>query len=295
MFPRQIQENLWILGNEYFHIYLLKGTSASALVETGISATADLLLEQMSSLGVCPDFIIVTHPHSDHVTGLHDLKIAFPAAKVIAGKGADLFLQHPKAESAVIREDTHMTESLASIFSLSNRRVITSVPSLSGCAVVNDGDEIDLGSLKIRFLEAKGHSPGNILVHIPEIKTLLVSDSLGNHYPEHGFFPTFFTGFSDYMNTIERLVSFEPAMLGLAHNGLFTDKKEIMEIFLKATDEAKGVRDHIFNDWREDEVIAGDLFRRYYHDELAIYSPENIMNCCHLLVRRIRECLPNKK
>jgi glyoxylase-like metal-dependent hydrolase (beta-lactamase superfamily II) len=35
----------------------------------------------------------------------------------------------------------------------------------------------------ISFLEAKGHSPGNILVHIPAVKAVLVSDSLGNRYP----------------------------------------------------------------------------------------------------------------
>lgn len=77
MFPIQVNDNLWVLGNDYFHICLIKGRNGSALVETGVSATADLLLEQLAMLGAKPDFLIVTHPHSDHRTDLAPLRGAF--------------------------------------------------------------------------------------------------------------------------------------------------------------------------------------------------------------------------
>jgi hypothetical protein len=67
MFPRQVAENLWILGNEYFRIYLIKGKCVCALVETGISTTGDIVL--------------------DH------LKNSFPQATVMAGEGADSFIR----------------------------------------------------------------------------------------------------------------------------------------------------------------------------------------------------------
>ena len=156
MFPCQVTDNLWILGNGYFHLYLIKGNDACALVETGISATADIVLEQLSSMGAEPDFLIVTHPHSDHVTGLDSLRQAFPRATVMAGKGAKSFLNHPKAAGIMIAEDRHMTESMASHGLLTHRPAITSSPSLAGCTVMNEGDELDLGGLAIRFLEATG-------------------------------------------------------------------------------------------------------------------------------------------
>lgn len=99
MFPRQVAENLWIFGNDYFHIYLVKGSNACALVEIGISSTADVLLEQLSYIGAKPDFLIVTHPHSDHITGLDYLRNSFPQATVVAGKGADSFITHPKSRN----------------------------------------------------------------------------------------------------------------------------------------------------------------------------------------------------
>lgn len=289
IFPSQVTDNLWILGNEYFHFYLIKGNDTCALVEIGISAMVDILLEHLSSIGAKPDFLIVTHPHSDHVTGLDSLKQAFPKAKVIAGKGAESFLNHPKAMKSMMTEDRHMMESMISQGLFTCRPVITFPPSLSGCTIMNDGNEIDLGGLMITFLEAKGHSPGNILVHIPGLKTLLVSDSLGNRYPGQGFFPTFFTGYADYLATIDRLSALNPQILGLAHNGLFSRDEDIKAIFQKSREAANYVKKYIINDDRDDETIARNLFKLYYNDELTIYSPENILNCCRLLVRRIKE------
>jgi len=289
IFPRQVAENLWILGNNYFHFYLIKGNDACALVEIGVSATIDILLEQLSSLKLKPDFLIVTHPHSDHVTGLDFLKRSFPEAKVMAGEGAESFLNHPKAIKSTITEDHYMMKSIASHGLVTHRPTITSVPSLSGCMAMRDGDELDLGGLTIHLLDVKGHSPGNILIHIPVLKTVLASDSLGNHYPKQGFFPTFFTGYADYMATIDHLSALNPEILGLAHNGLFSKDEDIKDIFQKSRDAANYVKKYVINDCCDSETTAKNLFKFYYKDELTVYSPENILNCCRLLVRRVRE------
>lgn len=295
MYPCKINDNLWILGNDYFHIYLLKGTKACALIETGISATADILLDQISSLKVKPDFIIVTHPHSDHITGLDYLKTAFSQADVVIGKKAESFITHPKAAQSMIAEDIYMTQTMSSLGICNKQNVISNPPSLTGCKVAADGEELALGDITIRFLEAKGHSPGNILVQIPEINAALISDSLGNHYPGRGFFPTFFTGFNDYMATMDRLEKVDPDFLGLAHNGFFSSREDIKNIFQKARQCAGDVRDYIVETKKNDEEIAKDLFTFYYTDELAVYSPQNILNCCRLLVRRVRELNIHKK
>ena len=181
LYPRKIDDSLWILGNGYFHLYLLKGANQCALVETGISATADLVLSQLEALDVRPDYLVVTHPHSDHMTGLGHLRGAIPGAVVVAAAGAGSFVAHPKAAPAMIAEDKHMCRALAARGLLSKTHVIASPPSLSGCRIVVDGEAIDLGGLRLNFLSVKGHSPGNLLVWIAGTKTLLVSDSLGNH------------------------------------------------------------------------------------------------------------------
>ena len=289
MFPFKVHDSLWVLGNDYFHLYLVKGRKSSALIEMGISATIGTVLEQLSSLRENPDFLIITHPHSDHVTGLDYLKNSYPHATVIAGNGAESFLSHPKAAQSLMAEDVHMLEAMTSLGLCGSKTAIKAPPSISGCRVAQDEEELDLRDFKIRILEVKGHSPGNILVHIPALNILLVSDSLGNHYPARGFFPTFFTGYDDYIKTIDRLEKIDPDVLGLAHHGLISDRNEITKTFSVARRCANDARNYVIHDDRNDEDIAQDLFRFYYTGELAVYSPQNILNCCRLLVRRVRE------
>ncbi|MBP7231801.1 MAG: MBL fold metallo-hydrolase [Syntrophaceae bacterium] len=289
MYPRKITNNLWILGHDDFHIYLIQGNSACALVEAGISATSDLVLEQLALLKVKPDFFIVTHPHSDHVTGLGSLRKSFPDATILAGQGAEAFLHHPKSTEILLREDLFMAKAMAPRGLFSTKTWTADLPLLSGCKVVRTDDELALGGITCRFLEVKGHSPGQIVAYVPEIKALLVSDSLGNLYPGKGFFPTFFTGYSDYLATIDKLAGMDPMILGLGHHGLFCNHLDIENLFGLARQAALDVKNYVLNDNRDANAIAQDLFHFYYCDELAVYSKENIMNCCRLLVRRVRE------
>lgn len=48
-------------------------------------------------LKVTPNYLILSHPHSDHATGLPGLMDRFPNAEVLAGEGAREFVTHPKA------------------------------------------------------------------------------------------------------------------------------------------------------------------------------------------------------
>jgi glyoxylase-like metal-dependent hydrolase (beta-lactamase superfamily II) len=260
MYPQSVDKRLFILGHPYFHIYLIKGKNASALVEMGISATADTVIAQLSSLGVRPDYLIVTHPHSDHIAGLDALKQAFPHAVVIAGQGAAAFLDHPKTVESLILEDRHMSSFMLDRGLVSNRPAIRKAPSISGCTVIVGGDDLDLGEININFVDARGHSPGNILIHIPVSSAVLASDSLGCRLSGLGFFPIFFTGYADYMATIDTIESLKPEILGLAHNGIIQGP-DIKKTLQEAREATQGIMARILHDRRDDEAVVQDLLR----------------------------------
>jgi len=294
MYPQSLDKSLFILGHPYFHIYLIKGKNASALVETGISATADTVIGQLSSLGVRPDYLIVTHPHSDHIAGLDALKQAFPHAVVIAGQGAAAFLDHPKTVELLIQEDRHMSSFVLDRGLVSNRPAIRKAPSLSGCTVIVGGDDLDLGGAKIHFVDARGHSPGNILIHIPVLSAVLASDSLGYRLSGMGFFPIFFTGYAEYMATIDTIESLKPEIIGLAHNGIIQGP-DIKKALQEAREAAQGIMARILHDRRDDEAVVQDILREYHRDEFSLYSGENILGCCRLLVRRVRDIRDDRR
>lgn len=287
-FPEMLAEGLWVLGNYYFDLYLVKGNQSSALIEAGVSAVVDEVVRQLGALAVKPDYLVVTHPHSDHVTGLAGLKEAFPEARVVAAEGAAEFLGHPKAAPALVAEDRHMTEYLASKGLTPGRPPVKEPPNLEGCLIAADGDMIDLGGLTLRFLVVRGHAPGKIVVHIPEIRALMLSDSLGFRFPGRGVLPLPLTNYDEYMATLDRLQELDPVILGVAHQGPVTGH-EVGQAFEEARELAATLRGKILEDTRQLEQIAQDLFDRYYRDELLVYTPENILNCASLVVRRARE------
>jgi 2-aminobenzoylacetyl-CoA thioesterase len=288
-FPRPLADGFWILGNYYFNVYLVQGRQASALIETGVSGTVDEVIRQLEALRISPTFLVVTHPHADHVTGLDGLRERYGQALTIAGEGAAEFLSHPSSAEALITEDRHMSDFLAAQGLPPGRPSVAEPPLLMNSLVAGQGNQMDLGGLTLRFLSVPGHSPATLAVHIPEIRGLMTADSLGFRYPGRGVFPLFFTSYGDYVASLDLLQSQDPTILGPAHQGPVTGAEDVAHAFEEARSEAVRLRDMIRADTRDAEDIAADLLDRFYRDELTMYSRGNIMNCLGLIVKRARE------
>jgi 2-aminobenzoylacetyl-CoA thioesterase len=287
-FPRLLTDNLWAVGNYYFNLYVLRGEQASAIVEAGVSGVVDQVIGQLRELKIHPSFVVVTHPHADHVTGLSGLQGAFPDALVVTGEGATEFLAHPKTANLMAMEDLQMSKFLAAHGHTPGRAPVPEPPSLQNVLVAKNGDKMDLGGITMSFLSAEGHSPGTIVVHVPELSAVMLSDSLGFRFPGRGIMPLFFTSYAGYMETLDRLHNLDARIGGVAHQGPLIGQ-EVKDAFEEARSTAIKLRDEIVEDCREPEVLVKDLFERYYKDELTMYSPDNILTCMRLVVKRAKE------
>ena len=287
-FPMQLKDNIFILGNYFFNVFLIVGDKKTALFETGISAVTDTIISQIESIQSPPDYIIPAHPHSDHITGLPGLMEKYPNATIISAKGAKEFIEHPKAGLLLIKEDKYLHQSLSQWGLIPKRKPLEAVPNLKTSLIVEKKKSLDLGNITLNLIKVDGHSPGNLIAYIPELKIAFTSDSLGFHYPGRFFFPLFFTGLHEYLATINLIKSFNPLILCPAHQG-HIEGKTVKNALKETLDATYKIVDLIKQNKYSDNDLAEKLFNYCYVDEFTLYTESNIRNCVMLLIKRVKE------
>nr|WP_321403677.1 MBL fold metallo-hydrolase [uncultured Desulfobacter sp.] len=288
-FPIQVSPHVQVLGNYYFNLMLITGKEKSLLFEAGVSGMVDQVIRQLDDLEICPDMIVVSHPHADHVTGIPGLADRFKHARIIAAAGAKKFMSHPKALSALIAEDRFISRSLGEEGLTPKRPSLDMPPDLHRIEEIDCPARLDLGGgLFFDLLPAKGHSPAAVMgVAVPD-QVLCCADALGFHYPGRDFWPLCFTGAADYLDTIKQIRDLSPKIICPAHQGpIMTDQVS------SALDTAESRTVEIINMIKgtslKDKELVTHLFNISYKDEFRLYTKENATNCAGLLVKRARE------
>ncbi len=287
-FPVQIAPGVFMLGNYFFNIFLILGEKKSALFEVGISGVVDAVISQLQGLDIYPDFIIASHPHSDHITGLPGLMQQYPDARIIAAGGAPDFVAHPKAGPLLIKEDAYMSKSLGNFGISPGRPSLEKVPDLRPAELVNKALSLNLGGTTLELSRVDGHSPGNLIAKLADPKIVFSSDSLGFHFPGRGFLPLFFTGAASYVSVLQDIVEFSPAIICPAHQGTLKGVQATQGL-QKSLDTTLSLIKQIKASTRADNDLSQQLFGENYKDEFTLYTKENIKNCTALLVKRARQ------
>jgi hydroxyacylglutathione hydrolase len=115
------------------------------------------LTKKVSDEGAEIKYIILTHGHADHISGVNEHLDDFPNAKVVA---------HANEKSML--EDSKMNQSL----------MFGSPQVVKADILVNDGDELEVGNLKLKFLFTPGHTPGGMCIYIDTENVLFSGDTL---------------------------------------------------------------------------------------------------------------------
>lgn len=287
-FPMRVDERIHMLGNYFFNLFLVTGDKKSALFEVGITAIVDSVISQLEKLEIEPDYLISSHPHSDHITGLPGLVERYPNASVIAARGAAEFIEHPKAAPLLFKEDAFMAGRLADHRIIPGRPPLEKIPDLGNADLVDERRALDLGGIQLELLRVDGHSPANLIGLIPDKKILLCSDSIGFHFPGRGYQPLFFTDSEAYVNALKFIRDFHPEIICPAHQGPMKGKNARNGI-QEALETTLNIIETIRTSSLSDRALEDLLFRQSYKDEFTLYTESNIRNCSHLLVKRAKE------
>jgi len=136
-----------------YNAYLIKGSEKTALIDTVDPTMKNVLMENLSMLGVKSlDYVVANHAEQDHSGTLPWILELYPETKVIAS---------PKCKSMLI--DLSLTP---------ESRVISK----------EDGETLSLGDKTLEFVHAPWvHWPETMLTYLREDKILFTCDLFGSH------------------------------------------------------------------------------------------------------------------
>ena len=136
-----------------YNSYLIKGNEKTALIDTVDSTMPDMLLNNLSELGVKSiDYVIANHAEQDHSGAIPQVLEKYPEAKVVCT---------PKCKDMLI-----------DLLIIPEEKFIT----------VNDKEAISLGDRTLEFIHAPWvHWPETMLTYLREDKILFPCDFFGSH------------------------------------------------------------------------------------------------------------------
>ena len=293
-YPKQLTDRVFLLGNHYASIYLVKGDRFSVLVEAGLSVMAPQIADQLEHLEIDPaslKYLVLTHTHADHVMGAPLIKKSFPQIKITGVSEAEDLLSRKKIFDFFTREDAYTSNRLLDFNAVApDASQPTSLPFIFE-KIISPGDVLDPGGLSLHILDAPGHCRGGIALWEPRGKILFCSDSLGFHLPPEKFVSNFYVDYDDYRKTFETLCALKPKWICPGHCGAYGGE-EAVQFMAGSRRELDWITDYVTDRAQSQEGIteaAEVLFQRYFMDEATIFSPENTKHCMELLIRRILE------
>ena len=115
------------------------------------------LTKKVSDEGIEIKYIVLTHGHADHISGVNEHLDDFPDAKVVVHTNEKPMLEDPRENQSLM---------------------FGSAQTVKGDIFVNDGDELEVGNLKLKFIFTPGHTPGGMCIYVESEDVLFSGDTL---------------------------------------------------------------------------------------------------------------------
>ena len=293
----RVRDQIWFLGREESGIYLLEGRDGSMIISGGMSYILPDVLRQFEEFGIDEEKItklLILHSHFDHVGIVPFFKRRHPEMEVYASIRAWEILQMPKA-IATINEFSQTVanrmgkQSVYSTHDLEWREDVTG-------KTIGEGDQIDLGGLKVWVLEIPGHSSCSIAAYVPELKTLFPTDGGGIPFNET-IITSGNSNYTKYQESLERMKELEVEYYCADHYG-YVFGEEASDFTSKTIEMAKQKRaqmEAVYCSTRDIDEAAKRLVSSFY-DENPYYflSPEIFLDVYRQMVRHIASVIEGK-
>lgn len=293
----KIVEGLWCLGCEESCVYLLQGEKESMLISGGLSYIVPELIKQFEEFNIREESItkiLILHSHFDHVGIVPFFKRRNPNIEILASARAWEILRMERA-IYTINEFSHNIakkmgkDDVYSKFDLEWRNDISGL-------VVKDGDEIDLGSLKVNIIEIPGHSSCSIGAYVPAMKALFPTDGGGIPFDQI-IITSGNSNFTRYQQSLEKMKDLEVEFYCADHYGyvIGEEARQFIQKTIEMARHNRALMEEIYRLTRDVEISAEKLVSSFYQEHEDYFLPREIsLDVYRQMIRHIANTIDKK-
>lgn len=250
LFPNVIEMNYQAGHRLGVNVYLIEDGGEYVLVDIGyeddVDEVLDLIRRMDFSLSAC-QLLIATHADVDHTQGL---KRAQEILKAPIGA-------HPEAVAALETGDQEVTFSR-----IKAQDIDIPMPKVSVARLLNEGDVVEIGNLKLQVWSTPGHTAGQLAFKMNNL--LFVGDniyrdgSVGVIDAHHG------SNLPDYLKSLQRILDDDSEFLLPSHGPVFRRDNGLIEKTIRRLTEYQYLADFgtcavgwpLMREW-ESEIASG--------------------------------------
>lgn len=152
-------------------IYLIEGSESAVLVDTGVGVGS--LKAVVESLTSKPVTVLLTHGHVDHACGAGEFDTVYMHAA-----DADIYADHSRLPVRMGYVSGATTSGAdGALIAKVQESDYMSVKDIGDFLPLEDGSVFSLGDISLQVIAAPGHTPGSVVVLIPEERILILGDT----------------------------------------------------------------------------------------------------------------------
>jgi glyoxylase-like metal-dependent hydrolase (beta-lactamase superfamily II) len=252
LFPNVIELNYQAGRRLGVNVYLIDGGAEFVLIDIGyldtVGEIVDLIREMDYSLSQCK-MVIATHADADHIQGLARAKE---------------MLKAPVAAHPLSVEPLETGDQITTYALIKAQGIDLPLPPCKIDLLLNEGDVIDVGELKLQVWHTPGHTPGQVSFKMGELlfsgDNIYKDSCVGAIDAHHG------SNIPDFIKSLNRIVKDDSKYLLPSHGPVFARDNRIIQ---KAIDRLTGylhmadfgtcaIDWPLLDEWEAD-VIAGRM------------------------------------